>query len=266
MKKSTYLFIITLIVSFIACTQNSKTTSNQAATMDENPPATGFNITASDQKAIALADATMKAMGGRTAWDKLHYVAWNFFGARDLVWDKQTGRVRIDFPKDSSIYLVNVNTMEGKVWRKGQEITQADSLKKYLNIAKSIWINDAYWLVMPFKLKDSGVTLKYLRQDTIQGGAAADVLELTFEKVGDTPENKYEVFIDKYDNLVKQWAFFPKADMEKAAAIWPWDNYKNYKGLMLSGDRSDAKGPKNVRVYEDLEDKVFESFDVPELK
>ena len=28
------------------------------------------------------------------------------------------------------------------------------------------WINDLYWLVMPFKLKDSGVTLKCLGEDT----------------------------------------------------------------------------------------------------
>lgn len=265
MKNTIYLLLSMICLSYIACSPKNDSTSATSKT-EINPPAEGFNATASDPKAIALADASMKAMGGRAAWDKLHYVAWNFFGARDLVWDKQTGRVRIDFPKDSSIYLVNVNTMEGKVWRKGAEMTQPDSLKKYLNIAKSIWINDSYWLVMPFKLKDSGTTLKYLRQDTIKGGVPAEVLALTFENVGDTPENKYEVFIDKTDNLVKQWAFFPKAEMEKAAAVWPWDNYKDYNGLMLSGDRSDDKGPKHIRVYDALEDKVFASFEVPELK
>lgn len=265
MKQLTYLFIAILSILLFACTPNSKT-ANENTTTDENPPAAGFNQAASDEKAIHLADATMKAMGGRAAWDKLHYVAWNFFGARDLVWDKQMGRVRIDFPRDSSIYLINVNTMEGKVLRKGEEMTQPDSLKKYLGIAKSIWINDSYWLVMPFKLKDSGTTLKYLRQDTIKGGATAEVVELTFENVGDTPNNKYEVFIDKSDTLVKQWAFFREAAQDTASAVWPWDNYKDYNGLMLSGDRSDDKGPKNIRVYDTLPNAVFESFEVPELK
>ncbi len=253
--------IIILLMTFVACTP--QTESRIEEEKDSNPAAEGFNQELSDPEAIAWADVVMQVMGGRKKWDNTRFLAWNFFGARDLVWDKQTGRVRIDFPRDSSIYLVNIHTLEGKVWRKGQELTEPDSVAKYLERAKSIWINDSYWLVMPFKLKDSGVTLKYLRQDTTQAGAAAEVLELTFENVGNTPNNKYEVFIDKSDSLVKQWAYFRNAVQDSASAIWPWDNYSDYNGLLLSGDRSDNKGPKNVRVYEVLGDEVFESFELP---
>ena len=230
-----------------------------------NPHAKGFNLEESDSLAIQWADACMQAMGGRKKWDSLKYVAWNFFGARDLVWDKNNGRVRIDFPRDSSIYLVNINTMKGMVWRNGVEITQPDSLSKYLSRAKSIWINDSYWLVMPFKLIDTGVNLKYVRSDTTASGQDAEVLQLTFDAVGDTPENKYEVYIDKADSLVKQWAYFRESSQDTASAIWPWDNYQLFNGLLLSTDRSDNKGPKNVRVYDELSDAVFESFDVPDL-
>ena len=262
--KSSLLICVALLL-FASCKQKS-TSTDSVASIDINPASAGFNLEASDATAIAWADATMQAMGGRDNWDNLHFVSWNFFGARDLVWDKWTGRVRIDFPSDSSISLVNVNTLEGSVWRNGQKITQPDSLKKYLNRAKSIWINDSYWLVMPFKLKDSGVTLKHLRQDTTQVGSPAEVLQLTFENVGDTPHNKYEVFIDKSDSLIKQWAFFKDASQDTASAIWPWDNYKDYDGLLLSGDRSDNRGPKNVKVYDALPDAVFEAFDPFALK
>jgi hypothetical protein len=34
----------------------------------------------------------------------------------------------------------------------------------------SLWINDAYWLVMPWKLQDPGVTLSYVKTDTLQMG------------------------------------------------------------------------------------------------
>ena len=44
---------------------------------------------------------------------------------------------------------------------------------------------------MPYKLKDSGVTLKYKGQDTLETGHPAEKLQLTFEEVGKTPENKY---------------------------------------------------------------------------
>jgi len=260
----TLLYLFTFLSFLAACT--TPEAPDQTVSQEINPPAPGFNLTESDPKAIEIADQVMLAMGGRKQWDQLHYLAWNFFGVRDLVWDKQSGRVRIDFPRDSSVYLVNVNTMEGKVWRKGQEVTQPDSLAKFLNIGKSIWINDSYWLVMPFKLKDSGVTLKYLRTDTTRQGQSADVLQLTFQEVGNTPDNKYEVFVDQKDHLIKQWAFFKEAQQEEASAIWPWDNYKDYNGLLLSAERSDDKGPKNVRVYETLDNKVFEDFEVPILK
>ena len=105
----------------------------------------------------------------------------------------------------------------------------------------------------------------YSRPDTTMKGAKTEVLELTFSEVGVTPNNKYEVFIDKSDSLVKQWSYFREARQDSASAIWPWDNYQSYNGLLLSTDRSDNRGPKNVKVYEQVPDAVFESFEVPEL-
>ena len=126
----------------------------------ENPPAEGFNAAASDTKAIAIADQVMTSLGGRTAWDNTRFIRWTFFGRRTLLWDKWTGQVRIDFTESDEVHLVNIHTGVGKVWRNGRYRTQADSLAEGLSSAKSIWINDSYWLCMPFTLKDSGVTLK----------------------------------------------------------------------------------------------------------
>ncbi|MEJ1710186.1 hypothetical protein, partial [Escherichia coli] len=91
----------------------------------------------------------------------------------------------IESKNDSTIYLVNITTGEGRVQIKGQELTEPDSLRRQmLERAKNIWINDSYWLVMPFKLKDTGVTLKYLGQDTLRGLPYYNVLQLTFQNVG----------------------------------------------------------------------------------
>ncbi|ELR72440.1 hypothetical protein C900_01523 [Fulvivirga imtechensis AK7] len=248
---------------FFACDPSQQKEEPQSG--EENPAAEGFDQHGSDEKAIAIANTVMKAMGGRKAYDNMRFIAWNFFGARDLVWDKHTGRVRIDVPVRKTTYLVNIHTLEGRVIKDSAEITHPDSLKAYLDQAKSIWINDSYWLVMPFKLKDTGVTLKYAREDTTKAGTPADVLTLTFENVGDTPNNKYEVYVDKSDNLVKQWAYYQEAGQQAPSAIWPWDNYKEYEGVLLSADRSDGKGPRNVRVYRELPDEVFSSFDTPQL-
>ncbi|MGK7391957.1 MAG: hypothetical protein ACNS60_16520 [Candidatus Cyclobacteriaceae bacterium M2_1C_046] len=253
------LYFLLFLAITLSCNNNEKA----AETLNkeyENPPAEGFNKEASDEKAIALADSVMQAMGGRKTYDTTRFIKWNFFGRRDLVWDRQTGLVRIESPGDSTIYLVNVKQDTGNVMIKGNEINEPDSLQNLISKAKSIWINDSYWLVMPFKLKDSGVTLKYLREDTTQTGEPAHVVQLTFDEVGDTPNNKYEVYIDEDENLVKQWAYFRDASQEEPSAVWPWDNYHEVGGLKLSYNRSDDKGPKDVRIYKDLPDSVFRSF------
>ena len=228
-----------------------------------NPSAPGFNLYDSDIEAVKIADQVMEAMGGRRSYDATRHFAWSFFGRRHLVWDKQSGQVRIDAPRDSLIYLMNIHTNEGRVQKKGVELTEPDSLKHYLERGKRIWINDSYWLVMPFKLKDSGVTLDYVKEDKLPSGASADVLQLTFEQVGVTPENKYEVWVDQNDHLIKQWAFYPRADQEEPRSIWPWDNYQTYGQILLSADRSDKKGPANVHVFDTLASSVYQDWTMP---
>lgn len=240
---------------FVSCSNQNKPTVNTHQ-QPEGPVAK----TAAEQKANELYTPLLTAMGGQSKWDAIRYISWNFFGARDLVWDKWEGRVRIESQKDKTIYLININTLEGRVQRNGVEITHADSLAKELQAAESIWINDSYWVAMPWKLRDPGVTMKYLRDDVTLSGLASSVCELTFDQVGNTPQNKYEIYIDKSDHLIKQWAFYRDASQEKASAIWPWDNYKEYHGVLLSADRSDKKGPFNLEVSNKMDNSIFESF------
>ena len=127
------------------------------AQTDENPPMNGFNLEASDAKAIEIADAVMQSMGGRVNWDQTRYLSWSF-GRDDQVWDKWTGRFR--FQRDSLIVLMNITTQEGRAWAGGEEITDPDALKERLTSAYRNWANSSYWLIMPYKLKDSGVTLR----------------------------------------------------------------------------------------------------------
>jgi hypothetical protein len=253
MKTLSYFFLFAVLIW--SCTGKPEPKS----LAEQNPAMEGFDLVGSDPSAIQLADSIMHAMGGRENWDNTRYISWTFFGRRDLVWDKHTGRVRIDSKPDSTIYLVNVNTGEGKVKIKGTEITEPDSLKKLVDKAKSIWINDSYWLVMPFKLKDTGVTLKYMGEDTLKG-ERFNTLVLTFREVGVTPQNKYKLYVDINEKLVRNWAYYSNADQDTANFIRPWDNYLKYGTILLSADRSDKGGPSNVKVEATLPDKLFTEF------
>ncbi len=244
-------FFLVVIILLNAC---------QAANVQKvnlsNPPAEGFNTANSDEKAIEIADQVMEAMGGRTNWDATRYIKWTFFGRRNLLWDKKEGNVMVDIPSDSLVIYINLFDENKIALSKANEaITQQDSLVKYAAKAKSIWINDAYWLVMPFKLKDSGVTLKYLSQEKTDDGIDADVLQLTFEQVGDTPNNKYLVYVDQKDKLVKQWDFYRNATDSIPAFSTPWTDYQTYGNILLSSGRG-QRGLSNIAVFDALPDSL----------
>lgn len=259
------LLISLFLFSLIACqTNTSQDTSKTQATVTSNtsyPAAKGFNKAESDAKAITIADSVMTAMGGWKNWNDTRYIKWNFFGRRTLLWDKQTGNVRIEVPADSLQLLVNVQTKQGKATEKGIEVSDSTRLKELMQQAYEIWVNDSYWLVMPFKLKDSGVTLKYVGEGTSQDEKAVEVLQLTFNEVGVTPENKYLVSVDKISNLVSEWSFYAKASDDTARFTTPWKDYQPYGKILLSGDRGRSK-LSEIAVFEEVEEGVFEGFEV----
>lgn len=261
MKLFRNILLLTLVSFFIqSCSSGTSDEKSEAMEEDLNYPAEGFDIEGSDPQAIVLADKVMTSMGGRKAWDNTRYLSWNFFGARKLLWDKQAGNVRIDIPKDDITILMNVDEMTGKVQKKGVEVS-ADSVSYYLNMGKRIWINDSYWLVMPFKLKDSGVTLNYIREDTTQAGEMSDVLRLTFEDVGVTPNNAYEVWISNEDYLVKQWAYYTNASDSLPRFTLPWGDYQQKGDILLSGERGE-RDLTEIEVLESVPEGTFTRFDV----
>ena len=222
----------------------------------ENPPADGFDASGSDARAIEIADAVMKKMGGRENWDRTRFLTWRFFGRRLHVWDRWTGDVR--FEEADRVTLMNVHSREGRVWQRGGEIAEPDSLKKYLDRGYRAWINDSYWLVMPYKLKDSGVTLKYAGEGKTENGRDAYVLTLTFDNVGVTPQNKYDVYVDRERMLVEQWAFYRTLQTQSRALSARGRTGHRTAGILLSADRG-RTSHTDVAVFDVLPRAVFDS-------
>jgi len=253
------------IVLTASCSSPKKTQNKDMSNIPEpvlvdlyNPPAKGFNMEGSDQTAMLIADKSMVAMGGRSAWDQTNVISWNFLGYRKLLWDKENNKVRIDYLKDDLSIALDMNDMTGKVWKNGQEITDKEALDPYLKSAKSAWINDSYWLFMPFKLKDSGVTLRYEEEDTTATGIRSDVLKLTFDEVGDTPQNAYRVWVDIDDKLIKQWAWYADAADQEPRFVKPWTDYKPYGDILLAGERGE-KDITEIAVMNEAPKDVFEN-------
>lgn len=232
------------------------------AAQSPNPPAPGFDGSGSDPRAVEIADRVMSAMGGREAWNATRHVRWRFFGRRLHVWDRQTNDIRIEGTDGESgepyVILMNLSSGEGRAWRNGVEIEEPESLAEMLDLGESLWINDSYWVFMPYKLKDTGVTLRHLGTGELGDGRTAEVLELTFTAVGRTPENKYHVYVATDTDLVEQWDFFADATDAEPRFSTPWGNWRRYGAILLSDDRGE-RDHTEIAVYEHLPGTVYTS-------
>jgi len=231
---------------------------------EPNPGAEGFNRAGSDNRALEVADSIVKYHGGRGAWDNTAFLTWNFFGARTLHWDKINSRVRIDVPKDNAVFILDYSGEElaGRVRKLGNEVTDPEALATDLSAAYSMFINDAFWLVHQFKLKDSGVTLKYAGEARVdpQAQRPSYIIDQTFDGVGDTPQNRYRLFVDKVTYRINTWQFFREAGDTEPAIETPWSGYRPYGDIVLSNDRGGRFQLTNVAVKKRVDERLFNEF------
>lgn len=205
---------------------------------------TAGGFAAAEPTADSVARAVIERLGGRDAWEGTRYAQWRFFGRRHHSWDRHTGDIRIHSPAHTGrdgtevperLTLMNVHTKEGRVWEGGVEVTDDEKRRERLDEGHSIWINDSYWMFMPFKLEDPGVNLRYAGTGALPEGGEADVLELTFDAgIGDTPENKYEVFVSRASGLIEQWAFYSDAGDAEPRFTLPWADWERFGDLWLA--------------------------------
>jgi hypothetical protein len=193
----------------------------------------------SDPKAVAIADRVMKSLGGQKRWDDLPGLRWTHGASvndtvrssRRHAWNKHTGWHRVE-GKDragrSFCFVHRVMSDEGRAWMDGVAI-EGDSLQKLIKRANSLWINDTYWLLMPYKLRDPGVTLKY-EGEAREGGAVYDKLALTFDQVGETPGDRYWVYVNREGFRVERWEMVLEGDQPPPVG-YSWEGWEQHDGL-----------------------------------
>jgi len=218
-----------------------------------------------DTTANRLALQVINAMGGTEAFDNISYLGWNFFGSRQIIWDKVHHRVRIDYLKKKVTIITDLDSDSGKLFMNDVEVTHPDSLAKYLYKGKVIWMNDSYWLIMPFKLFDTGVMLKYLGVKNSIGSVDAHVIEMTFNAVGATPENKYWIYIDPNTHFIIQWDFYNAYTDPVPEFTNTWGDYQKFGNVSLSGDRGSEGVLSDIHTWDQLPESVFNDLKIPPM-
>jgi len=200
-----------------------------------------------DPKAEELAHAVMKAMGGRDAWNNAKFVRFDFkvIGAdgvaradRGHLWDKWSGSYRYESKTKegkSQVVLFNVNDQKGSAYLDGQKLDDAAAAEP-IKAAYGAFINDMYWLAMPWKWLDSGVNLKYLGEKQ-KDGKKYEVVELTFGKVGLTPGDMYHAYVSPESHLMTYWEYTLQSGNKGA---WNWE-YGDHQGVKLASNHTNAE-------------------------
>jgi hypothetical protein len=190
-----------------------------------------------DPKATSLAQKTWDAMGGMEAWKQVAALRFNFQvepqgqppRAVKHLWDRSKGVDHIEGKtRDGKqmVAWVRLKDKTGVAWSDGKKL-EGDQLKEAMAWAYQRWVNDTYWLIMPFKLMDSGVNLKY------EGAKDKhDVLHLSFGNVGLTPGDQYWAYINKDTGLMDRWEYLLEGEKEKGT--WDWVDWENFGKLKLS--------------------------------
>ena len=207
----------------------------------------------SDPEAVRVAKRVLKALGGRDAWESTRYIAWNFFGMRFHVWDRWTCDLRTDAIQGVTV-LMNLQTGRGRVVREGVDF-EGEELERALLQARSTWINDSYWVAMPYKLLDPGVRLRGPRDRLLPDGSTALSLRLSFDEVGRTHWNAYEVFVDPDTHLVRGWAFYRNASNPEPDFELPW-TFDRRGRVLLPVDHG-REGPWSIEVFDELPPSVL---------
>jgi hypothetical protein len=209
----------------------------------------------SNPKAIEIAGKAMAALGGEDAWKNTHFLRFTFavdregktVASRTHTWDKWTGRYRLegtDREGKTFAVLMNLNTKDGKALKEGKPV-EGEELKKALENAYGAWVNDTYWLLMPYKMMDPGVVLAY-DGEAKEGDAVLDKVRLSFDGVGLTPKDKYWAYVNRKTGLVDRWDYVLKGEA-KAPTTFTWEGWKKYGNVMLAPERKNLKD--GTRIY-----------------
>ncbi|NOT35238.1 MAG: hypothetical protein HOP12_13915 [Candidatus Eisenbacteria bacterium] len=212
---------------------------------------------ASDPSAIAIANRVMAALGGADAWNSLPALEWTWqYVSNDSVkserrhlWDKRSGWQRVEgVGRDGRPYVftAQIDGPAEHAWIGGVAI-QGDSLEKLGQRSRALWRNDSYWFLMPYKLLDPGCRLANAG-DTTVAKTRYHRLALSFERVGDTPGDRYWVWVNAANARVERWDFLLQGDTRMGS--WSWEDWQLQGGLMFAGvRRSERNQIRTVEVH-----------------
>ncbi len=225
-----------------------------------------------DGPSAACVKELTDAMGGQATWDNLPYFRFDFVVVRDGKevarfkhwWDKKRGRCRVEGPDDQGrvvTAIFNLSDKKGKAFTDGIVDTDSTNIAAIIQNGYERWVNDTYWIIMPFKLHDPGTRLKHVRTEEANGGTY-DVMELSFaQNVGLTPQDRYWIHVNTKSHLIDKWEYVLTGQKPPPQGS-TWESWTSIGPLQLSLARRFEGKPvmlrfENVSAPATMDEAVF---------
>ncbi|HET9251752.1 MAG TPA: hypothetical protein VFP58_06505 [Candidatus Eisenbacteria bacterium] len=262
-----------LVTILTACSQSGSSSNGSGAAPSAAPAAAPKPQGEADPIAAEIAKQVTDAMGGQAAWENLPYLRFDFVVVSEGQerarfrhwWDKKRGRVRVEGPDEKGQIVAaafGLADKKGISFTGGMPDADSASIASHIQNGYERWVNDTYWLIMPFKLRDPGTRLKHARTETGEAGQTYDVLELSFQPgVGLTPQDRYWLYVNRETHLIDRWEFVLTGRQPPPQGS-SWESYSSVGPLRLSLVRRFRDRPAmlrfdNVSAPEAMDEKVF---------
>jgi len=162
------------------------------------------------EQAEQLADEMLKALN-KPGFDSLKYIAFTFKGIHTHQWDRKNNHVTVSW-KGHEVF-VDLN--------KPSDAYNLLEFKAYQH-----FINDSFWLVAPFKVRDDGVVRSTVDLEVGRG------LLVTYTSGGVTPGDSY-LWILGERGFPKAWKLWT-SNVPIGGLEFSWDNWEEFDGVWLS--------------------------------
>lgn len=223
-----------------------------------------------DPEVTRIHSRMIGAMAPEAGWERARYLEFDWVIPRDgnelrrsHRYDRWEGVARVEMAHDDGtlVAVFPVDDPASGTARVDGEPLEGAEAREALEGAHRAHINDSYWLLMPYKWADPGVTAEYLGEEEDPDGRTWEVVELRFhEDVGLTPQNVYRAFVNPETGLMERWHHHRDADADPSPAEWTgWETF----GPLELATRRERNGDlfiafENIRVEEEVPDGALE--------
>lgn len=226
--------------------------------------------TPTSDSASVWQDRVMAALGGEEAWETTRYLHFDWIVdrgeagrlVRSHSWDRYTGRYRVAYDRgEDGRFVAHFDLSQirrdslvgkvpaGEVWMDGEPLSGA-ARDSALHRAYAMFVNDSYWLLMPYKWDDPGVHMSWEGRTELADGRSYPTIHLSFDDDLGVTTDEYWAFIDPETHLMAAWQYHLQDQDEKGAVI-RWEGWSQVGPLMLASDRVWPDGSRNL-YFENL--------------